>query len=90
MRWCLRWPMLVFCWRPVMEDTTEMAGVSVPSPISMHVAPSTRISSSLCSARLRCMARLTCTVTACAEHTQIYGTGVSDPMWRLEMLPQAR
>ena len=44
-----------------MEDTTEIAGVSVPSPISMQVAPSTSTSSSRCRNRLRCIARLTCT-----------------------------
>lgn len=77
MRCCSRWPMLVFCWSPVMEETTEMAGVRVPSPISMQVAPSTRISSSLCRARLRCMARLTCMAAACVEPNVWYSGSVS-------------
>ena len=60
-----------------MEETTEMAGVRVPSPISMQVAPSTRISSSLCRARLRCMARLTCMAAACVEPNVWYSESVS-------------
>ena len=48
------------CCRPEMEDTTEMEGVRQPSPMSMHVARSTRISSSRWAARLFCSPRVTC------------------------------